>query len=135
MRRGVVVVVRRGRLLLVIRRATGVAAPGAWCFVGGAREPGESEEGAVVREFREEVGGVVRPLRRIWDYRSPDGRLSLAWWLAELDESSPRLEPNPAEVAELAWLDAREIARLPDLLESNREFLEVLGCDGADPSR
>ncbi len=29
-----------------------------------------------------QVGGEVRPLRRVWEYTRPDGRLRLFWWLA-----------------------------------------------------
>ncbi len=119
--RGVVVVVQQAGRLLVIRRAAGVAVPGAWCFVGGAIESGETEEQAVVREFREEVGGSVQPVRRIWEYTRPDGALHLAWWQAEWD--CRPLEPNPHEVAELRWCTPAELRALPGLLESNREFL------------
>lgn len=125
MRLGVVVVVRQGGRYLVIRRAAGVAAPGAWCFVGGAIEPGEREQDAVVREFREEVGATVRPVRRLWQYTSPDGALCLHWWLAEW--SGEPLQPDAAEVAEVRWCTAGELAALPGLLESNREFLRVIG--------
>ncbi len=119
---GVVAVVARDGRYLVVRRASGVVAPGAWCFVGGAIEAGESEEQALVREFREEVGGLISPLRRIWEYFSPDGRLRLYWWSAELLDDD--LRPNPAEVAELRWCTPAEMRALPDLLPSNREFLD-----------
>lgn len=122
--RGVVAIVRRAGQYLVIRRAAGVAAPGAWCFVGGALESGESEQAAVAREFREEVGGAVTASRRVWEYHSPDGRLRLSWWLANLADGP--LQANPAEVAELRWLAPAEIARLPGLLDSNRAFLDWL---------
>jgi mutator protein MutT len=118
---GVVVVVRRNGRFLMIRRAPDLLAGGAWCFVGGAIEPGESATEAVVREFREEVGGEVRPLRKVWEYRRPDGRLRLHWWLAELNGDP--LTPNPAEVSEVRWCTIEEIEALPDLLASNRDFL------------
>lgn len=124
---GVVVVVRRADRFLLIRRAEGVRAGGAWCFVGGAVEAGESQAQAVEREFREEVGGAVRPIRKVWEYESSDGRLRLHWWLAELDAEP--LVPNPAEVQELRWCSMSEIERLPELLESNRRFLREVVAD------
>ena len=128
---GVVVVVQRGGRLLVIRRAAGVIVPGAWCFVGGAIEPGETEEQAVVREFHEEVGGHVRPLNRVWEYLRPDGKLRLFWWRAELIDDD--LHANAAEVAELRWCTPDEIEALPGLLESNREFLRLIRAGPGEP--
>lgn len=124
---GVVVVVRREGRFLMIRRAQGVLAEGAWCFVGGAIEPGETQPQAVVREFAEEVGGWAQPLRKIWEYTRPDGRLVLHWWLAALGDGD--LELNPAEVAEVRWCRPDEIELLPNVLESNVEFVRDVGRD------
>src|SRR5262245_10416271 len=120
-RHGVVIVVARGGHYLVIRRAEGILAGGAWCFVGGGIDAGETQESAVVREFREEVGGQVRPIRKVWEYIRPDGRLHLHWWSVELLDDA--FSPNPHEVAELRWCTVEEILALPNLLESNRQFL------------
>jgi 8-oxo-dGTP diphosphatase len=124
MTEGVVAVVARDGRYLVVRRSNVVAAPGAWCFVGGAIEPGESEPDALVREFREEVGGQISPLRRVWEYVHPDGGLRLYWWSATLLEDD--LCPNETEVAELRWCSPAEILALPGLLPSNREFLRAI---------
>ncbi|MEP0848436.1 MAG: NUDIX domain-containing protein [Phycisphaerae bacterium] len=121
---GVVAVVRRGERYLVIQRAPGLIAAGAWCFVGGAIEPGESQAAAVVREFSEEVGASIRPIRKVWEYLRPDGALRLHWWLAKLVDG--QLHPNEAEVSAVRWLTAAEIARLPDLLLSNGAFLSAV---------
>jgi 8-oxo-dGTP diphosphatase len=122
---GVVVVVHRQGRYLVIQRAPGVIVPGAWCFVGGAIEPGETQPEAVVREFAEEVGGRVRPVRLLWEYTRPDGRLHLYWWLAELE--GMQLEANPAEVSDMRWLTPDGIEALPEVLDSNRAFLAEVG--------
>jgi 8-oxo-dGTP diphosphatase len=123
-RRGAVgVAVRDGRML-VIRRSRSVVAPLVCCFPGGGIEPGESEEDALVREFHEEIGVAVRPVRRLWQCVT-SWKVELAWWLVEM---APDATPvaNPAEVESIYWYTAEEMAQLPDLLESNREFLEVL---------
>ena len=122
---GVVVVVHRAGCFLMIRRAAGVLAGGCWCFVGGAIELGETQPEAVVREFAEEVGGRVRPLRKIWEYARPDGKLLLHWWLAEVEEEA--LEPNELEVAEIRWCSPEEVEALPEVLESNVHFVRDVG--------
>jgi 8-oxo-dGTP diphosphatase len=123
-RRGVVAVVVRDERFLVIRRAAGVVAPGAFCFPGGGIEGDESETQALVREFVEELGVAVRPLRRVWR-STTRWQVDLAWWLASLDDSAV-LAPNPAEVESVYWLSSAEILARADLLDSNREFLQAL---------
>ena len=102
----VAVVVREGRFL-VIRRSAAVVAPGAFCFPGGGIEAGETEEQAVVREFHEELGASIRPVR------CGDSALIL----------------NPTEVASVHWLSPDEMLSLDELLDSNRAFLKAL-ADG-----
>ena len=129
MKEGVIVVVKRGDRLLMIKRAAGVVAGGAWCFPGGAIEPNESQPEALVREFREEIGAETKPVAKVWEWTRPDGQLRLHWWLAELD--GDQLRPNPAEVAELRWCTPEEVEALPDLLENNRLFLRCDWCRSA----
>jgi mutator protein MutT len=54
------VVVHEGRVLLVRRGKEPLR--GRWVVPGGAVEPGETLEQAVIREVREETGILVRPL-------------------------------------------------------------------------
>lgn len=122
-RRGAVGVIWREDKLLVIRRALTIRAPGKFCFPGGGIEPGESEEAAVVRELQEEVGANVRPIRCVWQNTTYWG-VDLAWWLAELPPDAV-LQANPNEVESIHWLTPAEMLELPQLLESNREFLKV----------
>ena len=122
---GVVVVVHRDGRFLMIRRAAGVPAGGAWCFVGGAIQPGETQPEAVVREFAEEVGGDVRPQKKVWEYCQPDGNLLLHWWLGKT--AGGQLRPNRLEVAETRWCTPAEIEALPYVLESNLRFVREVG--------
>ncbi len=116
-------VARAGRFLM-IRRAAHILAGNAWCFVGGGLEPGESQAEGVVREFFEEVGGHVRPREKVWEYVSPTRHLRLHWWRAEL--LSDEFTLNPDEVAEIRWCTPAEIDALPDVLASNRQFLDLV---------
>ncbi len=124
-RRGAVaIIVREDGRMLVIRRSSSVVAPLTVCFPGGGIEAGESEEEALVREVREELGVTVRPLRRLWQCVTA-WKVQLAWWLAELPPEA-MLVPNPAEVDSIHWLTPAEMAAMPGLLESNRELLELV---------
>ena len=123
-RRGAVAVVVRESRFLVIRRSTEVVAPGAYCFPGGGIEADESEEQALVREFHEELGAAVRPLRRVWR-STTRWHVELAWWLGALDPAI-ELVPNPAEVASIHWFAREEMLGLAGLLESNHAFLKAL---------
>jgi 8-oxo-dGTP diphosphatase len=123
-RRGVVAVVYRPPRFLVIRRSIRVAAPGAYCFPGGAIEPGEDEPAALVRELHEELAAVVKPVRRLWESVTP-WNVHLAWWRAELAEPT-NFAPNPDEVDSVHWLTAGEMLDLAELLDSNRAFLAAI---------
>jgi len=126
-RRGAVaIIVRSGGRMLVIRRARSVVAPLTVCFPGGGIEGGESEEEALVREVREELGVTIRPVRRLWQCATA-WKVQLAWWLAELEPGAVPL-PNPAEVESIHWVTPAEMAAMPGLLESNRDFLELVRC-------
>jgi 8-oxo-dGTP pyrophosphatase MutT (NUDIX family) len=123
-RRGAVAVTIRDGRMLVIRRARTVVAPLVYCFPGGGIEEGESEEEALVREFREEVGLALRPVRRLWQCVTA-WKVELAWWLGEVQADAVPVG-NPREVESIHWFTPAEMANLPDLLESNRQFLELV---------
>jgi 8-oxo-dGTP diphosphatase len=123
-RRGVVAVIVRDDQLLVIRRSQQVLAPGMYCFPGGGIEDQESEEEALVRELQEELNITVRPQKRVWE-NVTSWKISLAWWQAEIDFNEIPVA-NPAEVESIHWHSAAEMLALPNLLESNADFLQRL---------
>ena len=123
LRRGVAAVVVRDGRLLVIQRSRLVEAPLAWCFPGGAIEPGEDEPAALIRELQEELQVAVRPVHRLWQSVT-DWQVELSWWLADLaDGGEPA--PNSDEVADAVWLPPSQLRRLPGLLSSNHAFLDA----------
>jgi 8-oxo-dGTP pyrophosphatase MutT (NUDIX family) len=122
---GVVAVITHVDQFLVIRRSQVVRAPGAYCFPGGGVEPGESHEGALLRELDEELGAPIRALRPLWHNTTASG-VRLAWWRAELLTDAGLLRPNPLEVESVHWMTATRMLGLPELLATNREFLAAL---------
>jgi 8-oxo-dGTP diphosphatase len=123
-RRGAVAIILRGDRMLVIRRSRDVVAPLTYCFPGGGIEDGESEQAALIREVREEVGVTIRPVRHLWQCVTA-WKVQLVWWLAEMDREATPV-PNPAEVESIHWVTVGEMAQLPGLLDSNRLFLELI---------
>ena len=125
-RRGAVAVVLRDERFLVVRRAANVVAPGAMCFPGGGIEAQESETEALQREFREELGAAIHPVRCVWR-STTRWHVELAWWLGELADHV-ELCPNPAEVESVHWLTRAAMFEHKGLLESNRAFLAALAA-------
>lgn len=122
MEEAVVAVLRRGERMLVVRRGPRARRPGYWSPVSGRIEAGESQAEAVVREVREEVGLEVRPLGKVWECPTDDGRYRLHWWSVEV--TGGELDPEPGEVAEARFVDPSEFLALEPTFEGDREFFE-----------
>ncbi|HUM14894.1 MAG TPA: NUDIX domain-containing protein [Candidatus Nitrosotalea sp.] len=119
----VVAVVRRGPLVLMIRRGSRVPDPGYWAPPSGKVEHGETQEGAVVREVREEVGITVRPLWKVWESISAGGTHRLHWWLAEAVDGHD-LVLDRREVSDARWVTVQEVATLEPTFADDRHFFE-----------
>jgi len=122
-REAVVVVIVSGRQVLLIRRGVGMPDPGYWAPPSGKIEPGESQEAAVVREVREEVGLTVRPVARLWQSVSSSGTHTLHWWRAEYVAGTLVLDRR--EIADARWIDLAEIDALEPLFPVDRAFFRA----------
>ena len=96
-------------------------------FPGGGVDIEEAPGAALLREFREETGLVVKPVRTL--YASESCHLSTqapiqivsAYWLVERVSGELRLSGNGDDVLELFW---RDIADLPlgEMFPAELEF-------------
>lgn len=116
----IVAVVMNGKKVLLIQRGAGVKQPGYWAPVSGEVELGESQEAAVAREVREEVGLTVRPVRKVWENISAGGTHTLHWWLAEYVSGELMLDKR--EISDACWCMAEEIFGLAPTFEGDDEF-------------
>jgi 8-oxo-dGTP diphosphatase len=124
--RAVVIVLREGARVLLIRRAAGVPRPGVWSPPTGRVEPGETIVDAVVREAHEELGIAVRAVHEVWQSDTDDGRYRLHWWEVIAIDAHAALRPDSTEVAETRWASAADWQALQPTFPQHRPFFEQI---------
>ena len=105
--------VRDGRVLLCLRSATRAYYPGVWDLPGGHIEPGESDDAALRRELREELGITLPdipgpPFARITDTASG---FDLKLWVIRAWRGTPE-NLAPGEHDRIGWFSADEARAL-----------------------
>jgi 8-oxo-dGTP pyrophosphatase MutT (NUDIX family) len=92
----------------------------AWIFPKGHIEPGESTEGAAVRELAEEAGVVGEPLTVVGSlqFRSGTEQVNVTYYLVRFLKSGP-----PTEQREVRWCRFGE-ARALLTYEDSRRLLD-----------
>jgi 8-oxo-dGTP diphosphatase len=113
---------RDGRVLIA-ERPPGKHMAGRWEFPGGKVANGETEEQALTRELREELGVQVtasRPFMRL-SHEYDDRVVELSMWLVD----SFTGEPQSLEGQRLKWVTPAQLLQ-EDILEADRPFVEAL---------
>jgi 8-oxo-dGTP diphosphatase len=118
----VAALIRDGGRVLMSRRRADQPMPLLWEFPGGKIEPGESPQLALVREVREELGCdlVVGAVHEVVFHAYPDFDLYMLVY-----EGTIVGTPRAVEVAELAWVNARDLPAL-ELLPADYPLAEAL---------
>jgi A/G-specific adenine glycosylase len=115
-----------GRVLITKRPETAMLG-GLWEFPGGKVEPGETDEAALAREIREELGvgiGGMRPyhtLRHAYSHF----KITLAAYIGTIMNG----EPRPLSAADVRWVPKTDLPRYP-FPKANRELTRKL-TDGS----
>ncbi len=123
--RSVAGIARRGELFFIARRKADITEMSLrWEFPGGKVEAGETDEGALVREFEEEFSASIRVISFLGEsiFTNRGKTRALAAWEIELaPESIGMLE----EHSEAAWLPLELIKEL-DLADSDKSLLPII---------
>ena len=123
------IAIRNGRIL-VAKRKEGGAIGLMWEFPGGKVEEGESDQNALKREFLEEFGIEIKPLRLLGTstFVCDSGVRELAAWMVDVPEDCT-LELR--EHSKIDWVSARDLPNL-DLAQSDRQLLPLLEATQED---
>ena len=120
--------------LLLARVANG----GVWVAPGGAIDPDEAPQDAIVREVFEETGLHVEPLRFVGVFGGPEYRVryangdevSYVTSVFECRVLGGTLRPDGEEVLEVGWFSVDEVARLDVSRWARHVLPEVLAHRG-----
>ena len=112
----------RGRILIA-ERPPGKHMAGRWEFPGGKVAAGESEQAALGRELREELGIELSGARHCMRLRHAyaDREVELSLWIV----TGYRGVPQPLDGQRLKWVAPAALAG-EDLLEADRPFTDAL---------
>lgn len=116
-----IVLEENGKILLGKRSAWKAKAPGYWCPISGHIEPSETEEEAVIREAREELGIEVQPIQKITSTPTHDGAVMLHWWKAEIVRGTPTVNNNENE--EIRWFGKAELMKLEPVFKEDVQII------------
>lgn len=109
--------------VLITKRPEDAMLGGLWEFPGGKVEPGESDEAALSREIREELGVEIGGLTAFHTLRHAYShfRITLAAYRGMITDG----EPNPLSASDLKWVTLDELSHHP-FPKANRDLTRKL---------
>ena len=115
-------VVERAGAYLVTRRLRGTHLEGLWEFPGGKCEAGETHEGCLVRELREELGcdAIVGAKLLEVAHEYPERTVELHFFRCDLNGL-----PQPLLGQEIRWVARAELRTL-DFPPADEELIQML---------
>jgi 8-oxo-dGTP diphosphatase len=116
-----IILEEKGKFLLGKRSLLKSKAPGYWCPISGHIEEYETEQAAVIRESKEELGVDVLPLRKIATILSDDGTVLLHWWKVKISSGQPTINNNENEA--IGWFSKEELKDLCPVFEEDIQIL------------
>jgi 8-oxo-dGTP diphosphatase len=127
------VIERPDRRILIGQRRRGDTSALKWEFPGGKVKPGETDEVALARELREELGATLLksvPIGRVLhNYAETATALEIRFFAVELESTDIR----PTAFEQTAWALPRELSE-HDFLAANRELVANLATGRLKPN-
>jgi len=127
------VIEREDRRMLIGQRRRNDTSPLKWEFPGGKVKAGETDEAALARELREELGATLRKsvsiAHVVHRYAETTEPLEIRFYAAEIDSS----EIHATAFERTAWALPRELADY-DFLVANRELVANLATGRVKPA-
>ncbi|MCX6760739.1 MAG: NUDIX hydrolase [Candidatus Nealsonbacteria bacterium] len=85
----------------------------SWAFPGGRLHKNESKKECVEREILEETGYKVESIKEISSRIHPQFPVFIVYHLCKLLSEEPIAKPkNPHEIAEIRWVEPKEMKKL-----------------------
>ncbi len=123
--------VTRGDEILLARRATGATA--FFSVIAGYVEAGETLEGSVAREIREETGVEVRDIRYFASQPWPFPNNLMIAFTAE--HAAGEARADGVEIAETGWFQAGSLPPLPHPVSISRRLIDDFVAGRGAPPR
>ncbi len=127
------VIERADRRILIGQRRRGDTSPLKWEFPGGKVEDGESDEVALTRELREELGAKMvkaAPIGRVvHKYAETTAPLEIRFFAVSIEPG----EVGAKEFEQIAWVLPRELSEY-DFLAANAGLVAELATGRLKPS-
>jgi NAD+ diphosphatase len=117
----VIVLIERDERILLARSPH--FAPGRFGIIAGFVEPGESLEGAVVREVREEVGVEVGEVQYWGSQPWPFPHSLMVGFTATWQ--SGEIEIDPSEIVDAQWFRRDELPPIPPPISIARKLIDA----------
>jgi len=119
----VIVVVRDGDRVLLARK--GIWAPGRYALVAGFVDNGESLEGAVAREVKEEVGVDVKDITYVGSQNWPFPSQLMVGFVATY--AGGEIQVDPEELEDARWFPCSSLPGLPSRHSISRFLIDNFG--------
>ncbi len=99
---------KSGKFLLIRRKIAGISEL-RWAFPGGTVGEAESDEQAVIRHAKDEVGITVTIKENLLERIHPDTRWTVSYFYCVPKDTTKTKIGEPHEIAEIAWVPANEV--------------------------